>query len=87
MGWAFVYVEPRDGCEPVFMNSHVMSMFVSSNPSHNSWLLNLIYCPAHYNKKWNFWDTLNNITSSFNGPAINIGDFNSMIKQSEKIGG
>ncbi|KAG6650034.1 hypothetical protein CIPAW_06G015500 [Carya illinoinensis] len=54
---------------------------------HMPWLSNAVYCPAPYRNKQKFWDQLEKVTESFYGPIFTIGDFNSVLFQSEKLGG
>lgn len=47
----------------------------------------MVYCPAPYSKKQSFWDQLMKITETYPEPSLAIGDFNSILTQSEKQGG
>lgn len=61
-------------------------MLVYLDPCHNSWLLNLVYCPAQNLKNNLFWDKLNTITEAYPSPMLVIRDFNSVLNQFENIG-
>lgn len=60
------------------------------SPDHSTtdvWQLSTIYCPSNPVGKPHFWELLSTIASAFDGPWLMIGDFNSIISQTEKIGG
>lgn len=73
--------------EIVNSGSNIISVLIYSDPTHCPWMLNMVYCPVKYSEKSKFWDDLTAVTESFLGPSIVIGDFNSILDQSEKFGG
>lgn len=85
-GVLFIWLHGVD-VETVFITSSVIAMLVYSDPTHTPWLLTLVYCPAQKKHKPNFWNILNTLSKNYPGPLLSIGDFNSILKQSEKSGG
>lgn len=68
-------------------NNFLINALITSDNYHHDWLLSGIHCPCIPLGKTQFWDLMGNIASDFDGPWLAIGDFNSIISQSEKIGG
>ncbi|KAF5446365.1 hypothetical protein F2P56_032000 [Juglans regia] len=79
----------RMGLDVEIVNSasNIISVLIYSDPAHCPWMLNIIYCLAKFSKKLKFWDDLTAVTKSFLGPSVIIGDFNSILNQSEKFDG
>lgn len=73
--------------EPIIVNSNVSSIFVYLDPPHNPWLLKFVYCPTQHSRKNLFWENMNNAANRHNGPMLAIGDFNSILSQTDKYGG
>ncbi|XP_035545422.1 uncharacterized protein LOC118348263 [Juglans regia] len=86
-GGLLLLYRPGFDIELVNISANMISALVYSDPVHVPWLLNLVYCPAAVNQKQWFWDMLSQTTDSFSGPSLAIGDFNSILSQSEKFGG
>lgn len=71
----------------VHISNNIIVVLVYSDSSHHPWLLNLIYCPAQYVNKNHFWNTLNILTEMYNGSLLTMRDFNTVLKQTKKVGG
>lgn len=65
-----------------FVNYHVFDGVVPL-----PWQFTLVYGPPTYSMRRAFWDSLDEIGSSFNGPWMMIGDFNVVLHSADKIGG
>lgn len=73
--------------ELVLINSNVIALVLYSDPRYHPWLLKLVYCPTQHSRKIQFWEKMSVVANSFNGPMLDIGDFNSVASQVENFGG
>ncbi|KAL5539435.1 hypothetical protein UlMin_043986 [Ulmus minor] len=51
------------------------------------WLVSVIYGPHNRRNKMEFWGSLWDIASHFDGPWLVIGDFNTVLRSFERVGG
>lgn len=49
----FMWIQGVD-IELVYMDGNVMALLVYSDPLHNPWLINLVYCPLKVEKNGTF---------------------------------
>lgn len=68
-------------------NSNVISVLIFSHPSNHTWHFSDIYGPTASSLKRQFWTDLRNIAAAFDGPWVILGDFNTVLAQSDKQGG
>ncbi|KAL7099646.1 hypothetical protein ACP275_09G098200 [Erythranthe tilingii] len=65
-------------------NNFLINAFVSCDPSLPFWQFTGIYCPCSSLGKQTFWNLLHSIHDVTDGPWLLMGDFNSVLSQSEK---
>jgi hypothetical protein len=68
-------------------NKNNISAWCFSNPPNSPWILSCFYGPPDRRERMAFWDSFESIGSLFEAPWLCIGDFNSVLVQSEKLGG
>ena len=73
--------------EMTYVDSNVVNMLMYSDPLYNPWMLTFVYGPTLWKLKLKFWHTLSAIGNCFNGPWLCLGDFNSLLQASDKLGG
>ena len=73
--------------EMTYVDSNVVNMLMYSDPLYNPWMLTFVYGPTLWKLKQKFWHTLSAIGNCFNGPWLCLGDFNSLLQASDKLGG
>lgn len=71
----------------ILQNNFLINALFSSHNLDTSWLLLGIYCPCNPIGRTQFWDLMSTVASSYDGPWLALGYFNSIISQSEKTGG
>jgi hypothetical protein len=64
-----------------------ISAWCYSDPPQSLWILSCVYGPPNRRDRLAFWDTFAFIGEGFEATWLCIGDFNSILDQSEKIGG
>jgi hypothetical protein len=68
-------------------NKFTIIAWCYSDPPNNPWILSCVYGPSFNKNNSDFWNYLASINSDYYGPWLCIGDFNSILDQSEKFGG
>jgi hypothetical protein len=66
-------------------NKNHISTWCYSDPSHSPWILSCVYGPPAISDKQAFWDWFTFVGTNFDAPWLCIGDFNSVLSQSEKL--
>ena len=73
--------------EVIYDNKNIIACLVYSDPPSNVWLLLLVYGPPKVAHREVFWELVTNLTESFSGPWMLLGDCNSYSSSSDKCGG
>lgn len=60
---------------------------INHDPNSPDWYFTGIHCPCNPSKKARFWNCINDLHVSSPSPWLIMGDFNSIISQTEKVGG
>jgi hypothetical protein len=68
-------------------NKNHISAWCYSDPPHSPWIISCVYGPPARSDKQAFWDWFTSIGTTFDAPWLCIGDFNSVLSQSDKLGG
>jgi hypothetical protein len=68
-------------------NKNNISAWCYSNSPHSPWILSCVYGTLHRREKQAFWDSFTSVGENFVTPWLCIGDLNSILSQSEKLGG
>lgn len=71
----------------VLVQRNIISILVRDDPSTQVWNLSFIHCPADWSLKDDFWLALSDLGASSVDPWVVMGDFNTVLHCSEKIGG
>ena len=77
---------PRVDLECFISNKNNISAWCYSDPPQSPWILSCVYSPPNKSDRLDFWDTFAAIGDGFEAFWLCIGDFNSVLNQSEKIG-
>jgi hypothetical protein len=64
-----------------------ISAWCFSDPLHSLWILSCVYGPPNRRDRRAFWDSFAFIGEGFEASWLCIGDFNSVVDQTEKLGG
>lgn len=67
-------------------NSNIIFALIFSHPSDQTWHFSGIYGPKPCQRR-QFWTDLRHIANAFDGPWAVLGDFNTVLSQSDKRGG
>lgn len=73
--------------EVIFDNKNIIACLVYFDPPTDVWLLLLVYGPPKVAHREAFWNLVTNLTESFSGPWMLLGDCNSYSLSSDKSGG
>ncbi|KAL0312769.1 UNVERIFIED_CONTAM: hypothetical protein Sradi_5676200 [Sesamum radiatum] len=65
----------------------LINALIFLNVDPRPWQFTGVHCPAVTSLKPSFWQSLNDIFNSFDGPWLVMGDFNDVLSQVEKKGG
>jgi hypothetical protein len=68
-------------------NKNNISVWCYSNPPQSPWILSCVYGPPKRMDRLDFWESFAAIGNGFEASWLCIDDFNSVLDQSEKIGG
>ena len=71
----------------VYANKYAIVSLVYSNPPHNVWMLISVHGPPYLTKRKKFWESMEEVISTFSGLWLIIGDLNSTTANSNKVGG
>ncbi|KAL5562354.1 hypothetical protein UlMin_032101 [Ulmus minor] len=69
------------------MSKNAISCIVYNGTTQLPWLASVVYGPHNRAAKRNFWTSIGDIASRFVGPWLIIGDYNIVLRSSERIGG
>ena len=78
---------PRVDLESFTSNKNNISTWCYFDPPQSPWILSCVYGPLNRSDRLDFWDTFVAIGDGFEASWLCIGDFNSVLDQSKKIGG
>jgi hypothetical protein len=78
---------PGVDLECFISNSNNISAWCYSDPPYSPWILSCIYGPPKRSDRRVFWESIAAIGDGFEASWLCIGDFNSVVNQSEKTGG
>lgn len=67
--------------------NNLINCLVFTNNDSPPWKLTFVYSPPNCASKHGFWDSLDAIGRSFEGPWMIIGDFNAVLNSADKLGG
>jgi hypothetical protein len=67
--------------------NNISAWCYSDTPPHSPWILSCVYGSPNKRDRRAFWDTFASIGEGFEASWLCIGDFNSVLDQTEKIGG
>ncbi|KAL5555562.1 hypothetical protein UlMin_037798 [Ulmus minor] len=73
--------------EPIFMTKNVISCIVYNGSLRLPWLVSVVYGPHSRAAKIEFWGSFERVASRFSGPWLIMGDFNAVLRSSERVGG
>ena len=73
--------------EVIYDNKNIIACLVYFDPPSDVWLLLLVYGPPKVAHREAFWELVTNLTESFLGPWMLLGDCNSHSSSSDKCGG
>jgi hypothetical protein len=68
-------------------NKNSISTWYFSNPPHSPWVLSCVYGLPNRRDRRDFWDSFATIGERFEASWLCIGDFNSVVLQTEKSSG
>ena len=71
----------------VSTSTNIINVIIFSDPLSKPWMLSGIYGPPYNSLKPAFWDSLEQVLSSFSWPWIGIGDYNCLLRSEDKKGG
>ena len=77
---------PGIDLECFVLNKNNISAWCYSDPPTSPWILSCVYGPSNRSDRRAFWDSFASIGESFEASWLCIGDFNSILVQSEKQG-
>jgi hypothetical protein len=75
---------PGVDLECFISNKNNISAWCYSDPPHSPWILSCVYGPPKRSDRMVFWDSFATIGDGFEASWLCIGDFNSVVNQSEK---
>ena len=73
--------------ECILASINIINVWYYSDPPNKPQLLSCIYGPPEKHNKAKFWDFLLDVGKGYHRPWMCIGDFNTILSQSEKYGG
>ena len=71
----------------VYANKYAIVSLVYFDPSDNVWMLITVHGPPYLTKRKKFWESMEEVISTFSGHWLIIGDLNSTTANSDKVGG
>jgi hypothetical protein len=72
--------------EVVYANKYAIVSLVYFDPSDNVWMLITVHGPPYLTKRKKFWESMEEVISTFSGHWLIIGDLNSTTANSDKVG-
>ena len=86
-GGLVLFWRPGVDLECFVTNKNNISAWCFSDPLHSPWIMSCIYEPPDRKDRLAFWASFESFGSLFEAPWLCIGDFNSVLDQTEKLGG
>jgi exonuclease III len=68
-------------------NENHISAWCYSDPPNTPWILSCVYGPPDRRDRIAFWESFSSVGKNFVGSWLCLGDFNSVLDQTEKFGG
>ncbi len=72
--------------EVLYANKYAIVSLVYFDPSDNVWMLITVHGPPYLTKRKKFWESMEEVISTFSGHWLIIGDLNSTTVNSDKVG-
>jgi hypothetical protein len=86
-GGLVLFWQPRMDLECFVTNKNNISLWCFFDPPHAPWIHSCVYGPSDRRERLVFWDSFASIGYLFEASWLCIGDFNSILDQSKKLGG